>query len=196
MKRRDFITLVGGAAATWPLAARAQPSEKMRRIGMLMAYAESDSVAQSYVTTFTQALQQFGWVDGRNARIDYRWGAGAVERMHALAKDLVTLQPDVILCSTTPVTVAMHRQTNAIPIVFTVVSDPVGAGLVAGLARPGGNVTGFINIEASMGANGSNYSRRLRPALDERRSCSIPTLLLAVEHIFLPRSTLLPDHCQ
>jgi hypothetical protein len=189
-----LLAALGGAAA-WPLAAPAQQGEHMRRIGMLMGYADTDPIAQSFVAAFNQGLQELGWTDGRNVRIDYRWVAGAVERTHIFAKELIKLQPDVILSNTTPVTVALHRETRTIPIVFTIVSDPVGAGLVAGLPRPGGNVTGFINVEASMGGKW-RCSRRLYPASDERHSCSIPTPLLAVDHIFSVRSKPLPDYWQ
>jgi putative ABC transport system substrate-binding protein len=164
MKRREFITLLGGTVAAWPLAARAQP-DRVRRLGALIAYAESDPVAQSLLTTFAQGLQELGWTDGRNLQIDYRWGAGALERMRTLAKELVTLQPDVILSNTTPVTVALHRETSTIPIVFTIVSDPVGAGLVAGLPRPGSNVTGFINIEESMGGKWLELLKEIAPGV-------------------------------
>jgi putative ABC transport system substrate-binding protein len=149
MKRREFITLLGGAAAL-PLAARAQQAERVRRIGVLMGYAENDPEAQSRIAAFKQELAALGWTEGRNLRIDIRWAAGDVNRALAFARELLALQPEVILSNTTPVTAALHRETRTVPLVFVVVSDPVGSGFVVGLARPGGNVTGFINLEASL----------------------------------------------
>jgi putative ABC transport system substrate-binding protein len=149
MKRREFITLMGGAAA-WPLAARAQPPDPMRRIGVLMARGENDPAAKASLSGFTQALGELGWTDGGNLRMDFRWTAGNVDLMRMFAKELVNLRPDVILANSTPVTAALQRETRTIPIVFAGISDPVGAGFVAGLPRPGGNLTGFINLEASM----------------------------------------------
>jgi putative ABC transport system substrate-binding protein len=151
MRRREFMTLVGGAAAAWPLAARAQQPDRMRRIGVLMGWSESDPEFRSWMAAFLQAFAQLGWMEGRNVRIDVRWTNGNIERARALAKELVRLQPDAILAGTTPATAALKSETQAIPIVFAVVSDPVGAGFAASLSRPGGNVTGFINEEAAMG---------------------------------------------
>jgi putative ABC transport system substrate-binding protein len=145
--RRNFITLLGGAAAGWPLAARAQ--QGMRRIGVLIGLAESDT--QEGVSAFTKALTELGWTDGRNLRIDYRFAAADVGRMQAFAKELVGLNPDLIVGQTTPVVAALTRETRAIPIVFVTVSDPVGSGFVANLPRPGGNITGFINLEGTLG---------------------------------------------
>jgi putative tryptophan/tyrosine transport system substrate-binding protein len=150
MRRRDFIAGLGGAAA-WPLAARAQQPDRVRRIGMLTGFAESDTEAASLDLETFQALAQLGWENGRNVEIDQRWAAGNIDRMRMLAKELVAMRCDVILAVTTPVTAALQRETPTIPIVFTIVSDPVGSGFVASLARPGGNITGFSNIEASIG---------------------------------------------
>jgi putative ABC transport system substrate-binding protein len=166
MKRRQFITLLGGAAATWPVMARAQQPGSMRRIGVLMGWSESDPEYRSRIDAFVQGLAQSGWVDGRNMRIEVRWTNGDVERAGVLAKDLVQLlQPDVIFTSTTPATAALQRETRTIPIVFAVVSDPVGAGFVASLPRPGGNVTGFINIEATMGGKWLELLKEIAPRL-------------------------------
>jgi putative tryptophan/tyrosine transport system substrate-binding protein len=126
MKRREFITLLGGAAATWPLVARAQQGSRMRRIGVLMQFAENDPVAMAQLSGFMQGLAELGWTDGRNLRMDLRWAAGSVDRARMFAKELVDLQPDVILAHTTPATAALQRETRTIPIVFAVVSDPVG----------------------------------------------------------------------
>jgi putative ABC transport system substrate-binding protein len=149
MRRRDFITLLGGAAAAWPGTARAQQL-RPRRVGVLIGYAESDTEAPSFLQTFVHELQVQGWTDGDNMRIDIRWAGADVAQIRALAKELVELKPDVIFSNSTPVTDALVRATKTIPIVFTIVSDPVGAGFVASLPRPGGNVTGFINVESSM----------------------------------------------
>ena len=126
MKRREFITLFGGAAVAWPLATRAQEPQLMRRIGVLMGWNETDREAQSNLAAFVQELQQLGWADGRNMRIDYRWSNGDVNRMQIFAKELVGSAPDAILAHTTPVTAALQRETRTVPIVFVVVSDPSG----------------------------------------------------------------------
>jgi putative tryptophan/tyrosine transport system substrate-binding protein len=165
MRRREFIRLVGGAAAAWPLIARAQQPDRMRRVGVLMGWSENDPQYPSWIAAFIQALAQLGWSDGRNIRIDVRWIHGEVDRARALAKELVELQPDVILAGTTPATAALQRATRTIPIVFVVVSDPVGAGFVDSLPRPGGNITGFINIEAAMGGKWLELLKEIAPRL-------------------------------
>jgi putative ABC transport system substrate-binding protein len=142
IRRRDFITLLGGAAA-WPLAARAQQGERMRRIGVLLAGEENDPVGKARVSAFTQALADSGWTDGRNVRMDLRWGGGDVNRMRAIAQELVGLQPDIIVTTGTPETAAAQRETQTIPIVFAGAADPVASGIVTRLDRPSGNVTGF-----------------------------------------------------
>ena len=149
MKRRQFITLLGGAAVAWPLAARAQQGERMRRIGVLNPFAESDPEVQANVTAFRQALQKLGWTEGHNVRIDYRWGGADPGRIRAQAKELVGLNPDVILVSSALALQPLLQETRSIPIVFTQLADPVGAGLIASLARPGGNITGFAVAEFS-----------------------------------------------
>jgi putative ABC transport system substrate-binding protein len=151
MKRRAFITLLGGAAM-WPLAALAQQSGRMRRIGLLLAaYTQADREGQTRIAAFLDTLHRLGWTDGRNIHIDYRWAGGDADRGHSFAKELVRSAPDVIVVNGYPALAELHRLTGAISIVFTQVSDPVGSGLVAGLARPGGNVTGFSNFEPEMG---------------------------------------------
>jgi putative ABC transport system substrate-binding protein len=150
MRRRKFITLLSGAAVAWPLVARAQV-QRVRRIGVLMGIAESDAEARSRATAFQQGLQELGWTEGRNVRIDYRWAADDSERIRGYAAELVALAPDLIVASTTPVVTVLQHATRTIPIVFLQVTDPVGAGIVASLARPGGNITGFITFEFSMG---------------------------------------------
>ena len=150
MRRREFITLLSGAAA-WPLAAGAQQPDRVRSIGVLNGLAETDAEVQSYDAAFRKRLDELGWIDGRNIHIDYRWGAGSVERMRLFAKELVQLNPEVIFTFTTPATAAMQAETSAIPIVFSA-SDPIGSGFVDSLANPGGNMTGNINFEASLGS--------------------------------------------
>jgi len=138
MNRRDLITVFGGIAVAWPFRARAQQSNRMRRIGVLMGWDENDPEAQFNLAAFVQGLQQLGWVDGRKLRIDYRWANGDINRMRMFAKELVDLQPDVILANTTPVTAALQQETRMIPIVFVIVSDPVGVvSLRACLSRAG-----------------------------------------------------------
>ena len=149
MKRREFITFLGGATA-WPLAARAQQPNRMRRIGVLMAYAEIDSEAQAYVAVFRETLQKLGWKEGHDIEILPRWAALGLEATQRFAKELVALQPDLVLSHSTPTTAALLEQTRSIPIIFGIVSDPVGSGFVASLSRPGGNATGFTNIVDSM----------------------------------------------
>jgi putative tryptophan/tyrosine transport system substrate-binding protein len=151
MRRRDFITLLGGAAMAWPPAAHAQQSERVRRIGVLMGYAESDSEAQAQIAAFRNGLQKLGWMEGRNTRIDTRWATpDDADSMQRFAKELVALQPDLILSHTTPTTTALLQQTRTIPIIFANVGNPVGSGFVASFPRPGGNVTGFNVSEPTM----------------------------------------------
>jgi putative tryptophan/tyrosine transport system substrate-binding protein len=163
VKRRDVITLLGSATVAWPLAARAQQPERMRRIGVLMAFDENDPKTKDWLSNFTQGLAELGWTDGRTVRMDVRWAAGSVDRMRTFAKELVQLQPDLIVAGATPATAALQRETRAIPIVFVVVSDPVGAGFVAGLPRPGGNITGFTNVEAAMGGKWLAMLKEIAP---------------------------------
>ena len=136
MKRREFITLLGGAAATWSLGARAQQLDRMRLIGVLMGYAESDPAAQSQVAAFRGAVAKLGWTEGSKLRIEVRWSAGNTDKMRTLAKELVGLRPDAIVGQTTPVSVALARETQTIPIVLAGIADPIGGGLAASLARP------------------------------------------------------------
>src|ERR1700737_1133970 len=163
MQRREFIRLVGGVAATWSLEASAQQPERMRRVGVLMGIAESDPAQQSFVSAFTQALQDLGWHAGRNVRIDYRWGAGDADKIQSFAREFVEQKPDLIVGHTTPVVAALKQRTSTIPIVFTQVSDPTGSHFVDGLAHPGGNITGFTNLEASMGAKLMELLKEVAP---------------------------------
>jgi putative ABC transport system substrate-binding protein len=163
MRRREFIALVGSVAATWPQGASAQQPDRMRRVGVLMGIAENDPAQQSLVSALTQALQNLGWREGGNLQIDYRWGAGDAAKIQGFARELVAQKPDLIVGHTTPVVAALKGQTSTIPIVFTQVSDPVGSHFVDGLARPGGNITGFTNLEASMGAKLMELLKEVAP---------------------------------
>jgi putative tryptophan/tyrosine transport system substrate-binding protein len=164
LKRREFITLLGGGAA-WPLAARAQQSERMRRIGMLVLYAEGDPTGQARVAAFREALQQLGWMEGRNLSIDYRWGIGGSDRARASAAEVMSLAPDAIVANGTPALTGLHQATRSIPIVFVAVTDPVGAGYVQSLARPGGNVTGFSTFEPEIGGKWLELLKEIAPNL-------------------------------
>jgi putative ABC transport system substrate-binding protein len=169
MTRREFITLLGGAAAaaslSWPLASRAQDAGPVRRVGVLTSMGESDLEAQSMIAAFHQALLEAGWADGRNLRIDHRWAAGIPGRIETFAKQLVALQPDAIVAYTTPSVAALRKETAIIPIVFVQVSDPIGAGFIANLAHPGGNVTGSTNFEPSMAGKWVEMIRETVPAV-------------------------------
>jgi len=163
IKRREFITLLGGAAA-WPLAASAQQPERVQRIGVLMALAEDDPDAKARLAGFRQGLERLGWSEGRNVRIDYRF-APAGARAEVLAKELLTLQPDVMLATSTLVTAALQRETHTIPIIFVSVADPIGSSFVDSLARPGGNITGFMLFEASVTGKWLAMLKEIAPGL-------------------------------
>jgi putative ABC transport system substrate-binding protein len=164
VRRRDFITLLGGAAAAWPLAARAQQGERVRRIGVLMGYPEDDSEAQIYIAAFRDGLHRLGWAEGRNLQIETRWATpGDPESMQRFAKELVALQPDLILSHTTPTMAALLQQTRTIPIVFALVSDPIGSGFVASFRRPGGNVTGFDVSERTQAGKWVELLKQMAP---------------------------------
>jgi putative ABC transport system substrate-binding protein len=162
MNRREFITLLGGAAS-WPLAARAQHGERARRIGVLMNVAADDAEGQARIAAFLQVLQQLGWTGGGNVRIDYRWTAGDADRFQRYAEELLALAPDVLLASATPSVQALQRATRTVPIVFAQVGDPVGMGFVESLARPGGNTTGFTNFEHGFGAKWLELLKEVAP---------------------------------
>ena len=164
MRRRDFIKVITGSAAAWPLVARAQQGEPMRRIGVLMNLAVDDPEGQPRVTAFVQALGQLGWIEVRNMRIDYRWAAGRdVDLFHKYAPELVALAPDVILASGFPSVAALLPVTRSVPVVFVLVADPVGAGFVESLAQPGGNITGFTIFEFSISAKWLELLKRIAP---------------------------------
>ena len=150
MRRRDFITVLGGAAFAGPFAVSAQQTDRIRRVGVLMGYGEADPEAKALLAEFTRELSTLGWIEGRNLRMDVRWAPGRTDLMRTFAKELVDLQPDVILSDSTPVTAALKHETPTIPIVFAAVADPLGSGFVASLSHPGGNITGFSSVEASI----------------------------------------------
>ena len=166
MQRREFIMLLGGAAATWPLAARAQQADRVRRVGVLMGYAEDDPETKARLAAFRQRLEKRGWSEGRNVHIEARFAASTSSKYEPLAKELVATQPDVILAHTTPVTAALQRESRVIPIVFVNVSDPIGSGFVANLARPGGNFTGVLQYEASVVGKWLAMLKEMAPGLE------------------------------
>jgi putative tryptophan/tyrosine transport system substrate-binding protein len=166
MRRRDFITLLGGATATWPLAARAQQGERMWRIGVLMGYPEGDPQAQANVIALRRGLQDLGWMEGRNLQIDYRRAGGDPDKARTFARELIGMTPDAILPSTNQVTRILQQETRTIPIVFAFVGDPVGSGFVASLARPGKNITGFANFENSIGGKWVELFKDLAPSAE------------------------------
>jgi putative tryptophan/tyrosine transport system substrate-binding protein len=184
--RREFIAGLAGAAA-WPLVARAQQSDRVRRIGVLVPYKENDPDAKAQLSALKQALAELGWADGRNMQMDVRWAAGDVDRMRVFAKELVGLQPDVIFASNTPVTTALQRETRTIPIVFVVVSDPVGEGFVAGLPHPGGNLTGFIFTEAEMAGKSLELLTEIAPGVKRVASMFNPDTAPSGGSYYLPK---------
>ena len=161
MRRRQFIGLVGSFAVTWPLEVRAQQAERVRRIGVLMSFG--DPTTQSYVTAFRSALTKLGWTEGNNLRTEVRWGAGDADKIRSFAKEIVDLRPDAIVGQSTPVVVALVRETQTIPIVFVNVADPIGSGFVASLARPGGNLTGFMTDNSALGGKWVELLKEIAP---------------------------------
>jgi putative ABC transport system substrate-binding protein len=175
MRRREFIAGLGSTAA-WPLVARAQQGDRVRRIGVLMGGDENDPGAKAYLLAFTQALPGLGWTERRNVRIDLRWDGGDSNRIRALTQELVGLQPDVIVTSTNAATVAVQRETRTIPIVFAGIADPVATGIVARLDRPGGNVTGFAGFEPSLGGKWLELLSEIAPGLKRAAALFNPDL--------------------
>jgi len=183
VKRREFIALVGGAALAGPLAARAQQPDRMRRIGVLMPSATEDSEAKARVAAFLQGLQELGWTDGRNIRIEYRWGSGDARRVPKYAEELVALAPDVILAQGSSTAGPLLQATRAIPIVFVIVPDPVSAGFVDSLARPGGNATGFLMFEYGTSAKWLELLKQIAPGVMQVAVLRDPTLTASVAQL-------------
>ena len=182
MRRRAFITLLGGAAIAWPLSGSTQQLDRVRRIGVLMGFLESDPEAQARVAAFREGLQKLGWTEGRNVQIDTRWAALDAQAMQRFAKELVGLQPDVILAHTTPATLAAQQETRTIPIVFVQVADPVGSGLVASFSRPAANVTGFTTVEPTMGGKWLEVLKEVAPRVARVASVFNPATAPYSEH--------------
>jgi putative ABC transport system substrate-binding protein len=198
LRRREFIAALGGAAA-WPLAARAQQPERMRRIGALMPYDENDPEAKLRYSALTQALAGIGWTEGRNVRMDLRWTGGDINRIRALAQELVGLQPDIIVTDSTPATAALQRETRTIPIVFANMLDPVPSGIVARLDRPSGNITGFASWEPTLGGKWLELLSEIAPGLKRAAIMFKPDMVIA--SAFMPsleaaaRSLARANHC-
>ena len=165
LRRREFISLLGGAAAAWPLAAHAQPADRMRRIGVLLQVGENDAEVQARLKVFRDALQELGWTDGRNVRFDYRWTAGKADRAREFARELAKVGPEVIVGQGTISARALRQATDTIPIVFVQVTNPVGQGFVASLAHPGGNVTGFAMYEPEMATKWLEILKEVAPGV-------------------------------
>jgi putative tryptophan/tyrosine transport system substrate-binding protein len=165
MRRREFITFLVGAAAAWPLTARAQPSEPMRRIGILLPYSQGDADGQAVIAAFQRRLQDLGWTEGRNIRFEIRWAGGDPDKARTFAKELIGMTPDVIVPSSNQVTTILQQETRTIPIVFVLVGDPVGSGYVASMAQPGGNLTGFAVLENAIAGKWVETLREIAPQL-------------------------------
>jgi putative tryptophan/tyrosine transport system substrate-binding protein len=186
MKRREFIKLLGGVVAAWPLATRAQQPAGLRRVGVLMAFDENDLKPKAWLSEFKQGLAELGWTDGRNLGIDVRWAAGNLERMRVFAKKMVDLQPDVIVANSTPVTALLQRETRTIPIVFVAVSDPIGASFVASLPHPGGNITGFADAETAMVGKWLELLTEIAPGIKRIAAMFNPDTAAGGGSYFLP----------
>src|SRR5215211_7669687 len=182
MKRREFFTLLSGAAVAWPLAARAQQLERMRHIGVLMPFSTDDAEAQTRMGAFLQMLALSGWTIGRNVRIDTRWGARDAERIHRHALELAALAPDVILAHGISTVGPLRQATRTVPIVFPVIADPVGAGIVDSLARPGGNVTGFTSFEFSVSGKWLELLKQVAPNVMRAAVLRDPVMGRSEEH--------------
>jgi ABC-type uncharacterized transport system substrate-binding protein len=182
VRRREFITLLGGAAAAWPVAARAQQAERIRRIGMLTSSTMHDATSQARLGALQQGLHQLGWEDGRNLRIEYRWAAGDPDALRKYAAELVALAPDVILANGSAAVALLLQATRLVPIVFTDVPDPVGAGFVDSLARPGRNGTGFMLFEYGMSGKWLELLKEIAPGLTRAAVLRDPTMTAGIGH--------------
>jgi putative ABC transport system substrate-binding protein len=187
MKRREFIALLGGLAVpSWPLAAQAQHGERVRNVGVLLGWSDTDPQFRSWFDVFVQELARLGWTNGINIRIEQQWTNADIERARQLAKELVQQQPDVILVSTTPATAALQQETRTIPIVFAAVADPVGSGFVAGLSQPGGNLTGFINIEGATGGKWLQIIKEIAPHISRAAAMYNPDTAPFAKYFLAP----------
>jgi putative ABC transport system substrate-binding protein len=187
IRRRQFITLLGGATVAWPLPAHGQQGGEVRRIGVLMGYAESNAEGQAFVAAFRDGLLKLGWIEGRNIRSDYRWATpGDAEATQRFAKELVAQRPDLILAHNTPTTAAVLQQTRDIPIVFAIVSEPVSSGFVASLARPGGNATGFTTLEPTLGGKWLELLKEVAPNISRAAFLFNPTITPFAEAYLSP----------
>jgi ABC-type uncharacterized transport system substrate-binding protein len=184
MKRREFITLLGGAAA-WPVVARAQRPNQMRRIGVLMAIEADDPLRASYVGALLEGLRTFDWVEGRNIQLKYGWAGGDVDRIKKLAKELAASRPDAILAHTSPATLALKSETHTTPIIFVAVTEPVAQGMITSLAHPGGNITGFTNFEFSMGGKWLQILKEIVPKTNQATVMFNPDTAPGAGDIFL-----------
>src|SRR5262245_59226980 len=180
LKRREFITLLGGATAAWPMAASAQPADRVRRIGALSGIGVDDPESQARIAAFVEVLQRLGWTDGRNVRIDHRWGGGDPDNIRKQAVELAALQPDVILATGGSATEQLLRATRAVPIVFVIVPDPVGSGLVNRLSRPGGNVTGFMAYEYNLSGKWLELLKQTAPGVSQAAVLRDPALTAGI----------------
>jgi putative tryptophan/tyrosine transport system substrate-binding protein len=193
LRRRDFITLLGGTAAAWPLPAQAQKPDRLARMGVLMGYAETDSEAKALLAEFTHALSEFGWIERQNLRMDVRWAPATTDLMRTFAKELVSMQPDLIFTNSTPVTAAVKRETATIPIVFALVADPVGSGFVGSLPRPGGNITGFGLWEGSIASKWLELLTGIAPGVKRAMMLFNPDTAPYTKHILCLHSRPLLD---
>jgi putative ABC transport system substrate-binding protein len=191
MRRREFITLLGGSVV-WPLMARAQQSGRVRSIGVLWGLAENDEAYQSYLSAFKQRVQELGWIDGRNVRIDYRFTGGDSERIRIAAEELVALAPDVIFVTTNPAVSALLQRTKTIPIVFTLVSDSVGSGFVASLAHPGGNISGFHNYEPELAGKWLEVLNEIAPKVRRVAFVLVPQIAAHANFLHVIEATSIP----
>jgi putative tryptophan/tyrosine transport system substrate-binding protein len=186
MQRREFITILGGAAA-WPIMARAQQPDRVRRVGVLMAHTESDPEFQIYLAAFREGLKRLGWTEGRNIQIDTRWGAlDDAEVRQRSAKELVALRPDILLTQNTPPTASMLQQTHTIPVIFVIVTDPIGSGFVGSLARPGGNATGFTIMESTTAGKWLELLKEIAPRVNRAALLFNPKTAPFVDYYLSP----------
>ena len=192
MKRREFIGVLGGAAAAWPLGALAQQRDHPRRIGVLMGFAETDEVWQTYLRVFRERLRDFGWTDGQNVKFEYRFAGESVERTRVAATELIASKPDVLFVSTNPAVSALLQETRTIPIVFTWVSNSVGSGYVGSLAHPGGNVTGFHNYEPAVGGKWLGILKQIAPQVRRVGVVHVPEIAANVAFIRVADATSKP----